>query len=238
MKNNIKLDAFHIQVVAHYFKLKSDFINIIQVRKQFQYVLDCFRINPIPITKHTKNLFKYIDTQQFFWKYSINEHKIMRENEIELPHSKILQYNAEISYSDYLQIIKKKKISGKQMKFKALTYTKEDREKYGNRIPKEVKILGNECFEYQDISKITIPKNVTKLGFGCFACCKDLEDIKITNNVISIDSSCFSNCFYLSHIHLSTNLTKLNFDTFGNNSSLETINLPPYLREIDCHCFR
>ena len=66
----IKLDVYHIQVVAHYFKFKSDFINIIQVKKQFQYLLDRFRINPIPITKETKNLFQYLDNQQFFWKYS------------------------------------------------------------------------------------------------------------------------------------------------------------------------
>ena len=71
--NTKQLDVYHIQVVAHYFKFKSDFINIIQVRKQFQYLLDRFRINPIPITKETKNLFQYLDTQQFFWKYSYDK---------------------------------------------------------------------------------------------------------------------------------------------------------------------
>ena len=53
-KMSIKLDVYHIQIVAHYFKFKSDFINIIQVRKQFQFLLDRFRINPIPITKKNK----------------------------------------------------------------------------------------------------------------------------------------------------------------------------------------
>ena len=76
----IKLDVYHIQIVSHYFKFKSDFINIIQVRKQFQYLLDRFRINPIPITKETKNLFQYLDTQQFFYKYSLNEIVITKKN--------------------------------------------------------------------------------------------------------------------------------------------------------------
>ena len=46
-----QLDPFSIQIVANYLKLKSDFLNIIQVKKQFQYILDRFRINPIPITE-------------------------------------------------------------------------------------------------------------------------------------------------------------------------------------------
>ena len=47
--------TFSIQIVAHYLKYKEDFLNIIQVKKQFQYVLNRFGINPIPITEETKN---------------------------------------------------------------------------------------------------------------------------------------------------------------------------------------
>ena len=67
--NKKHLDPFHMQIVAHYLKYKKDFLNIIQVKKDFQFLLDRFRINPIPITKKTKKLFKYLDTQQFFYKY-------------------------------------------------------------------------------------------------------------------------------------------------------------------------
>ena len=77
-----KLNIHHIQSVSQYFKFKSDFINIIQVKKQFQYLLDRFRINPIPITKETKNLFQYLDTQQFFYKYSLNEIVIPKKKKL------------------------------------------------------------------------------------------------------------------------------------------------------------
>ena len=63
MEYKAKLDVFSIQIVANYLKLKTVFLNIIQVKKQFQYVLDRFRINLIPITKETKKLFQYLDTQ-------------------------------------------------------------------------------------------------------------------------------------------------------------------------------
>ena len=55
-----KLDVYSIQIVSQYLKTKEDFLNIIQVKKQFQYVLDRFRINPIPITNETKKLFQYL----------------------------------------------------------------------------------------------------------------------------------------------------------------------------------
>ena len=63
-----KLDPFHTQIVIQYFKSKEDFLNIIQVKKQFQFLLDRIRINPIKITNETKNLFQHLYTQEIFEK--------------------------------------------------------------------------------------------------------------------------------------------------------------------------
>ena len=134
-----KLDVFSIQIVANYLKYKEDFLNIIQVKKQFKYVLDRFRINPIPITNDTKNLFKCLDTQQFFWIQSLTKDTNWEigDYEIELPNTKILQYNFDISYSKYLEVKEK---TSKIVKCRSLEYTIEDRLKYGNEIPKEIKV--------------------------------------------------------------------------------------------------
>ena len=67
------LDPFHLQIVANYLKLKSDFLNIIQVKKHYCFLLNRFRINPIPITSETKNLFQCLDTQQIFWKQTLTK---------------------------------------------------------------------------------------------------------------------------------------------------------------------
>ena len=162
-----KLDPYHLQIVVYYFKFKSDFLNVIQVRKQYQNILDRFRINPIPITKHTKNLFQCLDTQQFF----------TGKNEIELPDTKILQYNNEISYSQYLKM--KEKNKNKQKIFKALTYTKEDRKKFGDVIPEGIKILGKGCFEESEITRIQIPNTVTKIDCYCFYGCEFLKNVHL-----------------------------------------------------------
>ena len=80
-----KLDPYHLQIVVYYFKFKSDFLNVIQVRKQYQNILDRFRINPIPITNKTKKLFQYLDTQQIF-----NEQSLNKKNKIKIKDYEIL----------------------------------------------------------------------------------------------------------------------------------------------------
>ena len=45
-----KLDPFNLQVVAKYFERKQDFLNVIQVNRKYENLLDRFRINNIPIT--------------------------------------------------------------------------------------------------------------------------------------------------------------------------------------------
>ena len=141
-----QLDPFHIQIVCNYLKFKEDFLNIIQVKKQFEFLLDRFRINPIPITKETEKLFKFLDTQQIFYKETLteNENKKTGEKEIVLSTVDIQQYNCKVSYSQYKEITadNNKRKEPKRIKFKRITYTKEDREIYGDEIPDEIQVLG------------------------------------------------------------------------------------------------
>ena len=97
--------------------------------------------------------------------------------------SKIIQYNCKVSYSQYLKMKKK---STKEMKFKQLTYTKEDREKYGNKIPEGIQVLGKQCFDDSLFKTITIPKSVTRIRKECFIDCERLKRIHIPTNVLYI----------------------------------------------------
>ena len=148
-----QLDPFSIQIVANYLKYKEDYLNIIQVKKQFQYVLDWFRINPIPITEETKNLFQCIETQQVFKPKD-------ESNELILENINIIQYNYKINYSEMIQM--KEENKNKTMKFKKVSYSQEDRTKYGDEIPKEVTILDKACFKNNTLTRIEIPSTITK----------------------------------------------------------------------------
>ena len=152
-----KLDPFHLQIVVHYLKKKEDFLNVIQVNKQYHFLLDRLRINPIPIKEETQKLFQYLDTQQIFTE---------NQNEIMLNNIKILQINYEITYSKYLKL--EEQYKDKQLKCKRVTYSKEERIKYGNTIPKEVSILETECFKKYNGTVIVIPSNVKEIRLFCF----------------------------------------------------------------------
>ena len=224
MKSN--LDPFHAQIVLQFFKSKEDFINFISIKKLYSELLDRFRINPIPITEETQNLFQYLDTQQKF------ENK---GNEIDLEEIDILQINYKISYSEYLEL--KEKIKDKELKCKKIVYTKEDREKFGDTIPEEATILGDECFECWEKSKIIIPSNIKQIKRNCFESCEQLEEIIIPDTVTKISMTPFIFSNKLTSVKISTNLVDCPFGFFENCHNLEHIELPPYLTNIIYCCF-
>ena len=242
-----KLDPFHAQIVIQYLKNKSDFLNIIQVKKQFRFLLDRLRINPIKITNETKNLFQCLDTQQLFGKYEYDEedddfidndpnidyHKqIPNENEILLPNMKRIQYNYSMEYSQMKEIEKTTPIEI-DLKFKRVIYTIDDRKLYGNEIPNEVNIIDKYCFRECDFTSFVIPSTVTELRECCFYGCEKLEDIVIPDSVIAIEGCCFYECSSLTRIYLSTNIKEIDYDLFNGCKQLKNISLPPYLTFIN-----
>ena len=237
-----KLDTFNVQEVINYFKNKSDFLNIIQVKKQFRFLLDKIRVNPIKITKETKNLFQCIETQQFFGiekerSYYV-ETVIMKkdENEILLPNVKTIQVSCPIFYSQMKQL-EENKLKNIDLKFKHVVYSQKDREKYGNEIPKEVNIIGAYCFVNCDIETIVIPTTITQIQSFSFSHCKNLKEIVIPDNVMDINHNCFENCTSLSKVILPSNLNNLDFSMFLGCSNLRIIQLSKNLEGIGDVCF-
>ena len=230
-KMKSKIDPYHANVIASYFKVKEDFLNIIQVKKDFQFVLDRFRINPIPVTKETKNIFQCLDTQQIF-RNDINE--------IILDDIEMLQYNYEVSYSEYLRVTKEHENQEKdyELKFKKIVYTSDDFQRYGNVIPPEVNIIHNYCFSNSTFESFVIPTTIKKLSDYCFQYCENLTSIEIPSSVTYIGESAFSNCTSLVTVYLSTNIVDLSNYAFHNCQQLKNINVPPYLKSIGSYCFQ
>ena len=52
-------------------------------------------------------------------------------------------------------------------------------------IPKNITTLGNMCFAGSGLTKITVPKTVTKVGKGLFYNCQKLETVNIKANITS-----------------------------------------------------
>ena len=220
-----QLDPFHLQIVSTYFQSPQDFINIIQIKKQFQYLLDRFRINPIPITQNSKNLFQYLDTQQIFKNKS---------NEIILEIPSIIQYNYTVTYSQMMQM--KEENKEKELKFKSIQYTMKDREKYGNKIPSNINLLDNYCFD-NSIQEIILPNSIVSIPKQCFYFYKYLSKITLSTNIMELKERTFSHCEKLKHIHLPQYLTKIGNECFYDCTSLEEVVFPESLRIIEEYAF-
>ncbi|ELP89862.1 hypothetical protein EIN_272170 [Entamoeba invadens IP1] len=215
-----QVDVYSMQMILIYCKEYDDFINIVLVCKKYKYVLDRIRMNPIQITPKTKNLFKYIQTQQFFTPLDI-------------------KLNTNKSIFNYPKCAKECVIEKNNNNVCLLSvYTNDDRTYFNDIIPDFIRKIGNNCFENSNMTTITLPLSVieisrfafsgclniteiilpphlTELGNFAFDDCGSLKEIKLPEMLEYIPDSCFSKCSSLSSVIMNSNITKIGFNTFS-----------------------
>ncbi|GAB1228269.1 hypothetical protein ENUP19_0389G0002 [Entamoeba nuttalli] len=106
-----------------------------------------------------------------------------------------------------------------------IEYTIEDREKYGNEIPREVKRIGNGCFEGCQIEEISIPSNVIDIGNECFAYCNKLTNIKLHEGIKEIPKGFMKYCGQIERVQLPQSITKISTESFKECIKLKEINI-------------
>ncbi|KAL7718460.1 Leucine rich repeat protein bspa family [Entamoeba marina] len=220
------LDSYSILIASKYLEKSQDFINLICVCKKFKETTEKLRFNPISI--ESLKLFPRIQTQNLYDKIDKKIEGIV---------------NYEIWYKiDYCQYLEYKE---ENIKCHNVIYSHKNRLQYGNEIPEEVNILGDNCFgcnlfsdDASTIQSIKIPTTIKSLGWGCFSECCSLKVIDLQSTITSLDDYCFCNCHLLTSINLPLSLTSLRFGLFYNCWSLKSINLPSNLRELEDECFK
>ncbi len=88
-----------------------------------------------------------------------------------------------------------------------------------------------------EISSVTIPDSVTKIGDRAFLCCSSLTKINIPESVREISEDAFGFCSSLVEITIPNSVTKIGDLAFSNCSSLTKINIPNSVTEIACAVF-
>ena len=231
-----KLETLHGELILYHMITGSptDFLNFIQVNKKFKYLLERLRLNPIPLTKETKKLFPNISHQQIFGDKNGEE----LEGQVRKEGIKVLMFNYEMSYSEYLEEQEEAQEEGIEIKCRKVVYTEKDRKKFGSIIPNEINILGSWCFSKSDMTSIIIPTTITEIQCHCFSNCKRLQEIILPDTVVSIGNNCFEYCSSLTQIQLSTILNCLNRSLFSRCSSLEQIIIPENVTFIDNEAFK
>ena len=196
----MKLGYNEIMITSMYFNNIKDFINLEIGIKRFQGNMERFHFNPIPLDEYSRKLFTNIETFHIYkYKDKIFNDGIIFKHVIWYP----------VSYSTYL----KEKEQGNI--YKNIKYTEEDRDKYGNTIPSEVKSLRHDCFyKCSSLTTINIPTSITSIGNGCFCKCSSLQSINIPTSISEIGYGCFYECSSLKSINIPTSITSLGTGCF------------------------
>ena len=89
-----------------------------------------------------------------------------------------------------------------------------------------------EEYDAPEMTELTIPDSVEKIGSYAFAYCLNLATVHMTDKVTSIGDRAFEGCESLEKIRLSANLTEIEEYTFFLCENLKTITIPENVTRI------
>ncbi|ELP83937.1 hypothetical protein EIN_101020 [Entamoeba invadens IP1] len=239
-----KLSSYHIMIISKYFKTIKDLINLELVCKKFSGHMEKFHFNPIPLNSKTLGYFPNIETlhlwnekdENFGNGFMINKRENRKnKNEKEVVFEKeffriIIWFNVDFETVD--------RNKSRNLEFKNVTYTKNDRKKFGNNIPLSVTSIGDKCFnECGKLNSVTIPTSVRSIGNWCFNGCRSLSSVTIPSSVTSIGDNCFGGCGSLTIINIPLSVKSIGEGCFRWCDSLNSITIPSSVKSIGDNCF-
>ena len=102
-------------------------------------------------------------------------------------------------------------------------------------IPSGVTAIGENVFQYTDITGVTIPSGVKIIGACAFYECKELLSVSLPQGLEQIDYSAFNHCEKLSSLTFGSGLKRLNERAFSDCTSLKSVSLPDGIETLgDC----
>ncbi|KAL7720422.1 Leucine rich repeat protein [Entamoeba marina] len=224
--NNKQLDSYSLLIFSKYFESEHEFINIICVNSKFKETTEKLRFNSIPIK--SLKLFPKIQTQYLYHEDNV---KLQGINDYEIWY--------EIVYDQYLKLKKS------NIHCYYIVYTRKNRLKCGDEIPKEITILGDRCFgcsdnfsnNASDIKELTIPSKLISISDGCFQYCSTLSSIILPSSIKSLGDKCSYYCKFLKSFTLPSTLKSIGENCFTGCWSLRSIKIPSTLSYLGSYCF-
>ncbi|MDD6396186.1 MAG: leucine-rich repeat protein [Firmicutes bacterium] len=89
-----------------------------------------------------------------------------------------------------------------------------------------------------DVTSVTIPDNITEIGYNVFNSCTSLTSVSLPSTLTSIGNNAFYNCTSLTSINLPSSLTSIGNSAFAGCKSIEKIVLPDSLTKLDGYAFQ
>lgn len=94
-----------------------------------------------------------------------------------------------------------------------------------------------EAFRNCEITEVTIPESITRIGFDSFNSCRYLETVNLHENITLIATYAFMDCTSLKSIIIPSKVSILGYGAFWNCNALETVTLQEGLVELQPKAF-
>ena len=103
---------------------------------------------------------------------------------------------------------------------------------------KKVTSIEDDAFEYcSDITSVTIPDGVTRIGTYAFSWCESLKTVNIPDSVTSIGDFTFEFCSSLTSVNIPNSVTSIGYFAFYSCSSLTSVTIPDSITNIERYAF-
>ena len=104
-------------------------------------------------------------------------------------------------------------------------------------LPATVKTIPDYIFAFSNLTSITIPSSVTKIGKNAFQLCENLTSVVIPNSVTEIGYGAFDECSNLENIQLPETLTSISGGLL-TGCAIRTIKIPETVTRIGNNAFQ
>ena len=96
-----------------------------------------------------------------------------------------------------------------------------------------VTTVGNNAFyECKNVTSVSLPEGLKRIGIAAFAYCEKLENISIPGSVDTIDKSAFCECLNLKKIVIPEGVTQISYEVFRNCQKLASVTIPSTVKII------
>lgn len=98
-------------------------------------------------------------------------------------------------------------------------------------VPRGIRVIGKDAFEYCDLEKIVLPDTLLTIEDNAFLGCNSLKEIVIPDSVTTIGESAFDNCGEMESVYIGDGVVSVGDYAFAWCEGLQMIRIPDGLRE-------